>query len=50
MDDFTIPIATFLTLAMFLVGLGLGVSATEPTDLPTGCILYEEKIWCEVNE
>ena len=21
-----------------------------PTDLPNECILYEEKIWCEVNE
>lgn len=20
------------------------------TELPTGCILYEDKIWCEVND
>lgn len=31
------------------IALG-GAILAMPTELPNGCILYEDVIWCEVNE
>lgn len=50
MDDFGFCVAAFLVVVFWFIGLIVGASSVEPTDLPNGCILYEDVIWCEVDE
>jgi len=34
----------------FLIGLIVGCSCAEPTELPNDCILHNDVIYCEVTE
>ena len=49
-DEVGIIIAAFLIIGAWIIGIAMGDSAATPTELPNDCILYEEKIWCEVEE
>lgn len=48
-DDFFFPLIVGGVIGIFL-GMVIGASGTQPTDLPNGCILYEDAIYCEVTE
>ena len=32
------------------IGIAVGVTYAEPTELPNGCILHDDVIYCEVAE
>lgn len=40
--------AIFFILIGMIIG-GIISIATTPINLPNGCILYDNKIWCEVS-
>ena len=55
-DENVIIIGVYVATAFLcLVGWIAAISFSNTikdmvTELPTGCILYEEKIWCEAEE
>lgn len=53
-DDFTWGLTVFFALLAFWGWIFFILSREDIddmiTELPTGCILYEEKIWCEEVE
>ena len=49
-DDGEVIILGIIFITLFTVGLCLGITMAEPTELPNGCILYEDAIYCEVAE
>lgn len=49
MDDLDILFMFIVGLCCCVLGLFLGVIFSEPIELENGCIVHNDKIYCEVN-